>query len=239
MKTKTARGASGVHCYRIFRSITVSRPRYTASSGRPTPAPKRQSVMSRSDISTRGNDHAFSSERGSRSGRFTSQFAVCSSNFSCAGFNCGNRFLESRAEVGDAGYRSESLCTLRAGHAGEIDIGFGNALPDPAIFDWPVPHAGHTFLVQFVIEEGAIVGNDDQQRNAVMRRGPKRSHAHEEIAIAAHRNGKAAAALERQRCADRDSWTAADATAAIGAKIVERMAEMPTCAVPRQGNVGE
>src|SRR5262249_17270823 len=153
--------------------------------------------------------------------------------------NGGNRFFESREEVGAAGYRSESLGTLRASHASEIDIGFRNALPDPAIFDWPVPHAGHTLLVQFVVEERAIVGNDDQQRNAVMRRGPNRGHTHEEIAIAAHRNGKAAAALECQCCADRDSWTAADASAAIGAEIVERVAEMPTCAVPRQGNMSE
>ena len=98
----------------------------------------------------------------------------------------------------------------------------------------PVAHAGDALLVQFVVEERAIVGDHDQQRNAVMRRRPERGHAHQEIAVAADRDRHAAGALQRQRGADGNAGTAADAAAAVGAEIVERMAERPTGAVPRQ-----
>ena len=57
-------------------------------------------------------------------------------------------------------------------YGGEVDIRFGNPLADPAVFDRTIAHAGDPLLMQFVVEEGAIVGDDDQQRNAVMHRGP-------------------------------------------------------------------
>ena len=131
-------------------------------------------------------------------------------------------------------HRAKALRALRARHAGEVDVGIGNALADPAVLDRSVAHAGDALLMQFVVEEGAIVGDDDQQRNAVMRRGPKRGHAHQEIAVAADRDRQPAGAFQRERRADRDAGAAADAAAAVAAEIVERMAERPASAVPRQ-----
>ena len=51
--------------------------------------------------------------------------------------------------------------------------------------------------------------------------------------------GRRPRALQRQRRADRDARAAADAAAAVGADIVERMAERPELAVPGQRDVGE
>jgi hypothetical protein len=60
-----------------------------------------------------------------------------------------------------------------------------------------------------------------------MHRGPQRGDAHQEIAVAADRDRQPPGALERQRRADRNAGAAADAAAAVGADIVERMAERP------------
>src|SRR4029077_817927 len=141
----------------------------------------------------------------------------------CACLDSSNCLLKGGYEFGGVGHRAESLRTLCARHASKIDIGFRDALTDPAVFNRSIPHTGNTLLVQFVIKEGAIVGNHDQQWNAVMRRGPKSGHAHQEIAVTAHSYRKAAAPLECQRGADRNARTAANAPAAFGSKIVERV----------------
>ena len=67
-----------------------------------------------------------------------------------------------------------------------------------------------------------------------MHRGPHRVHAHQEIAVAADRDRQPAGAFERQRRADRNARAAADAAAAVGADIVERMLERHPVVVPRQ-----
>src|SRR4029079_487413 len=156
-----------------------------------------------------------------------------------AGLDRGNGLRKARREIGDRVHRTEALRALRARHAREIDVGLGNALPDPAVFDWPIAHPGDTFLMQFVVEEGAIIGDDDQQWTALMRRGPERRHAHQEIAVAADRDRKAAAAFQRQCRGDRTARTAADAATAIRDARAERMIESPGCAIPRKRHVGE
>ena len=96
--------------------------------------------------------------------------------------------------------------------------GSRDALADPAVLDRPVAHARDALLVHFVVVERAVVGDDDQQRDAVVRRGPERGDAHQEIAVAADRDRQPPAAFERQRRADRDAGPAADAAAAVGAE---------------------
>src|SRR5665213_2054035 len=146
----------------------------------------------------------------------------------------GDSLLKYFDEVFDFIDRAEALRALRARHGGEIDIGLGNALADPAVFDRPVADTGDAFLMQFVVEEGAIIGDHDQKRNVVMRRCPERGDAHEEIPVAADRDRQPPRALERQRRAYRNAGPAADAAAAVGAEIVERVLERPGCPVPRQ-----
>src|SRR5262245_8063599 len=99
-----------------------------------------------------------------------------------------NRLLERSLEVCGRSHRSETLRTLRPRHPRKIDVGVGNALADPAVLYRPIAHAGHTLLVQLIVEEGTIVGDDDQQRDAVMRRGPKCRNAHQEVTVAANRD---------------------------------------------------
>ena len=126
----------------------------------------------------------------------------------------------------------EAERALRARQRREVDVGIADALADPVVLDRPVAHARDALLVHFVVVEGAIVGDHDQQRNAVMRRCPERGGAHQEIAVAADGDRKAAGSLERERRADRDAGAAAEAAAAVGAKEVERMVERPPRAVP-------
>ena len=111
---------------------------------------------------------------------------------------------------------------------GEVDVRLGDALADPAVLDRAVAHARDALLMQFVVEEGSIIGDYDQQRNVVVRRGPQRGDAHQEIAVAANRDRQPAAAFERQRRADRNAGAAADAAAAVGAEIIERMVGTPS-----------
>src|SRR5256885_9341654 len=57
--------------------------------------------------------------------------------------------------------------------------------------------------------------------------------------VTAHADHQPAGALERERGADRIARPAADAAAAFGADIVERMAERPSGAIPRQRDMRE
>src|SRR5690348_11006500 len=109
----------------------------------------------------------------------------------------GDRLFQHRGQVGDGLDRAEALRALRPRHRREVDVGFGNALADPAVLDRTVAHARDSLLMQFVVEEGAIVGDHDEQRDAVMRRGPDRGDAHEEVAVAADADGHAARAFQR------------------------------------------
>ena len=72
------------------------------------------------------------------------------------------------------------------------------------------------------------------QRDAVVRRGPHRGVAHQEVAVAAEADRHAAGAFERERRADRDAGPRADAAAAVEADVVERMAEVRVRAVPAE-----
>ena len=65
--------------------------------------------------------------------------------------------------------------------------------------------------MNLVVVERAIVGDDDQQGNAVVHRSPQRGRAHQEIAVAADADRQPAGAFERERGADRDAGTAPDA----------------------------
>ena len=72
-----------------------------------------------------------------------------------------------------------------------------------------------------------------------MHRGPDRGIAHHEIAVAADRHCQTARAFERQRGADRNARSAADAAAAVGTEEVERMAEDPPAVLPGDRQVRE
>src|SRR5580692_4127285 len=151
-----------------------------------------------------------------------------------AGVDFGNRLFQRRRELGRLGDRAKTDGALGAAHGGEIDFGLRHALADPLVLDRAIAHARHPLLVQFVVIEGTIVGEHEQQRNFVMHRGPHRGDAHQKVAVAADRDRQAAGALERQRGADRNARSAANAAAAVGADIVERMLERRPGIVPRQ-----
>src|SRR4051794_1676363 len=154
-------------------------------------------------------------------------------------FHRGDGLLKHVRQIPDSVHRPECSGALRARHGGEIDVGLGYLLPDPAVLDRAAAHARDALLVQFIVEERAVVGDDDQQRNFIMRRGPHGGHAHQKIAVAAHRDGKTPRALQRERRADRNAGAAADAAAAVGAEIIQWMAEGPARAIPGERHMRE
>src|SRR6267154_400247 len=87
-----------------------------------------------------------------------------------AALDGGDRLLEGRDQLARLCDRAEALRALRARQRGEVDVGLRDALADPAVLHRPRADAGDPFLVQFVIEERAIVGDHDEQRDAVMHR---------------------------------------------------------------------
>ena len=44
----------------------------------------------------------------------------------------------------------------------DVDVWFGNALADPAVLNRPRPDAGDPLLVQLIVEERVVVGDDDE-----------------------------------------------------------------------------
>src|SRR5215831_9392810 len=69
-----------------------------------------------------------------------------------------------------------------------------------SVIRWPIhlfsiglPRARHTLLVHLVVVEGSIVRNNNEQRDAIVHRGPNCGRTHQEVAIAAD--------PDRQACA--------------------------------------
>src|SRR5580700_1486860 len=150
-----------------------------------------------------------------------------------AGIDLGDRLLQRRREIGRLCDRAEADGALGAAHGGEIDFRLRHALADPLVLDRAVAHPRHPLLVQLVVIERTVIGEHEQQRDLVMHRRPYRGDAHQKIAVAADRDRQAAGALERQRRADGNARPAANAAAAVGADIVERMLEGCPGIVPR------
>ena len=117
--------------------------------------------------------------------------------------------------------------------------GGGDALADPAVLRRPRADARDALLMQLVVEERAVVGHDDQERDLVMRRGPDRGVAIMKSPSPQTATTKPARAFQRERGADRIAGAAADAAAAFRADIIERMAERPGRTVPGQRDVRE
>ena len=69
--------------------------------------------------------------------------------------------------------------------------------------------------MHFVIEIGAVIGNDDHHRNFEVRGCPKGVYSHEVVAIADHTDSQATTVLQRQGRADRVSGTGTDRAAAV------------------------
>src|SRR5882672_7428933 len=143
-------------------------------------------------------------------------------------------FLYRGGKLGDLRHRANSLCALRARHHRDIDVGPADALADPAVLDRPGALLRDALLVQLVVEEGAVVGDQDETGDAVVRRRPQRRVAHEEIAVAHDRHGQPAAAFQGKRCAHGDAGSGSDAASALGADVVERMMEVTVAAVPAE-----
>src|SRR5207237_5707468 len=106
---------------------------------------------------------------------------------------------------------------LRARHHGDVDVRLVDPLADPFVLDRAAALLRHAFLVHLVVVERAVVGDEKEARQLVMRCRPERRVAHEEVAIAHDAHHHALLALEPGRGAARDPGTGAPAPAATAA----------------------
>src|SRR5439155_9045648 len=107
--------------------------------------------------------------------------------------------------------RTDAFGALRARHHREVDVRSADALADPAVLHRARAFLRDALLVQLVVEEGTVVGDEDETGNAVVRGGPQGGRAHQEVAVAHDRDGDPAAALQRQRRTHCDPWAGAHA----------------------------
>ena len=98
----------------------------------------------------------------------------------------------------------------------------------------PSALAGHALGVDHVVVEGGVVRHHDQQRQPVVRRGPHRGPAHQEIAVAQDGHREPAAALEGEGGADGHARPGADARAAVHPQVVQRVTGLQVGAVPAE-----
>src|SRR5207245_11283686 len=107
-----------------------------------------------------------------------------------------------------------------------------DALADPAVRDRARALLRDPLLVQLVVEERAVVGDEDETGNAVVRRGPQRRRPHQEIAVTDDGHGEPAGAFQSERCAHRDAKPRADSASALGADVIERTPKVAVGSVP-------
>src|SRR5437588_9552693 len=81
--------------------------------------------------------------------------------------------FQRRLQLGEIGHRPDAERSLRAGHRREVDAGFVDALADPLVLERPAALARHALLVELVVVDGAVVGDDEQARDAVVRGAPE------------------------------------------------------------------
>src|SRR5262249_25641048 len=130
------------------------------------------------------------------------------------------------------GHWTKSGGALGTAHGGEIDFGIGHALADPFVLDRPIARARHSLLMQFVVVEGAIIGEHEKERYFVVYGRPDCSHAHQKIDVTADCDRQSSGAFERQRCAHENAGTAAAPAATIRTDIIERMTEGEPPVIP-------
>src|SRR2546426_5584362 len=148
--------------------------------------------------------------------------------------HCADALSDGLPELGGLGDRADALGPLSHREHGEVDVRLVDPLADPLVLDRPAPHAGDALLVRLVVVERAIVADDQETGNLVMRGRPQRRDAHQVVAVAHETDGNAARALERQRGSHRDAGPRSDAASAVAAEVVERMREVAGFTPPAQ-----
>src|SRR5258708_30651038 len=112
--------------------------------------------------------------------------------------NRRDRLLECRHQIARVDDGVEPDGALRFTQRSAIDVRIRDALADPTVLDRPVADACDALLSEVVVEERAVVADHDQERNAVMHRGPDRGRAHEEAAVSADGARHPPPALDRE-----------------------------------------
>ena len=148
-------------------------------------------------------------------------------------------FFQACFQLGEILHGTDPHSPLCPRHHREIEVGLVDALADPLVLHRPRALLRHTLLVQLVVVEGAVVRHHQQAGHLVVRRGPQRRHAHQEVAVAEDAGRDAPRALQRERRADDQPGPRPDPAAAVGAEVVERMAEMAVRAVPAERQTRE
>src|SRR5579883_448235 len=139
----------------------------------------------------------------------------------------GNALLQRRFHVGRLQHRADADGALRLRELGDIGAWILQAQADPTVLGLAPARSRDSVLVQLIVEVGAIVVDQYQQRNAVPRRCPDRGRTHAEIAVAQHRDGVTPLIVERDSSADRQTRTRAEPAAAVLAQIGHAALDRP------------
>ena len=110
--------------------------------------------------------------------------------------------LERFGEIGRALDRPFGLDAVASRDGRDVEVRLDHLLSDELVRDRAVAYHRHPFLMGDVIVVGAVVGDDDQQGDFHVRRGPERVRGHGVVAIADHPEHEPAGALERERGSD-------------------------------------
>src|SRR5579862_6707744 len=129
--------------------------------------------------------------------------------------------------------RANAGTALGAGHRRDVNIGAANVLTDPLVCNIATANARHAGLMQFIVIEAAIVGNDGQKGNAVACGGPEGGASHEEIAISEHCHSYPPAPSQRESRPDQHTWARSDSSTAVISQHRKRIVHRPVSARPR------
>ena len=84
--------------------------------------------------------------------------------------------------------------------------------------DAAIVAVGHDLHLHQLLMIGAVVVHDDQERNAVVRRGPQHAGREHQVAVVLDADGEAAVLAIGERGADRCRRAVADAVAAFACR---------------------
>jgi hypothetical protein len=123
----------------------------------------------------------------------------------------------------------------------DVDRRIVDPLADPPVLDRPVTCLRHELLLDLVREIRPVVGDDDQDRDLVVRGRPHRRGRAEELAVPhdADADPVAAVILQGERRPDRHPGAGPHAPAAVISQVVHRFVERVGASGPVERQPGE
>src|SRR5690606_11600465 len=117
--------------------------------------------------------------------------------------------------------RSNAFRTLSLSHLCKINVRLKDFLPNPLVFDRPLPFSCNKLLMHLVVVERRVICDQHQAGNFVVGCRPHCGDPHQEVPIAVNTNTYSATALKRQRSTNGHTWTGANPAPSCRSDIVQ------------------